>query len=216
MNLFSQIDEQADSVQLPWLTGTFCIASLFLFLIYGKAPAALVYDRTAIAQGEIWRLITGHFTHCALPHLLWNLLPMALIGGLLEQRIGWRKFAGVTIASCLGVSGWLWFARIDLLLYCGLSGMLNGLLAVVLATLWQESRHPVLPLIGLAAVLKVIAETATREAIFTHLSWAGLPEAHGAGLLAGIIFFGMTSGAGKRAYCVLRRFVGAEIGLRGR
>ncbi len=193
--MFSRNDNHTGKVQIPWLTALLCIASLSLFLMYGEAPAALIYDRTAIAQGAIWRLLTGHFIHCDLSHLLWNLLPLALIGGLLEQRIGWRRFADVTIVSCLGVSGWLWFGRNELLLYCGLSGMLNGLLVVLLVRIWQENRHPMLPLIGLVAVLKIIVETTTQEAIFTHLSWAGFPEAHGAGLVTGILFLVITSEA---------------------
>jgi rhomboid family GlyGly-CTERM serine protease len=193
MKLFSKNDNHPAKVQIPWLTAILYIATLALFLMYGEASTSLIYDRTAIAQGEIWRLLTGHFVHCDQAHLLWNLLPLALISGLLEQRVSWRRVSAVTLVSCLGVSGWLWFARPQLLLYCGLSGMLNGLLVVLLAMLWQENRHPVLPLIGLVAVLKIIFETTTQEAIFTHLSWAGFPEAHGAGLVSGVLFLGITS-----------------------
>jgi rhomboid family GlyGly-CTERM serine protease len=190
MKLFAEIDKHTGYIEnhRPWLTGTLCAVCLLLFLILGAAPEALLYSRAAIAQGEIWRLLTGHFVHCDFAHLAWNLLPLLLIGGLLEQRIGWMKFSGVTAVSCLGVSGWLWFTQIDLQLYCGLSGMLNGLLVVLLATLWQESRHPVLSLIGLVALAKIIFETTNQEAIFTHLSWAGLPGAHGAGMATGIAY----------------------------
>ena len=196
MNLFSKNDNHANDLQPPWLTGILFAASLFLFLLCGKVPAALVYDRTALAQGELWCLLTGHFTHCDLSHLLWNILPLALIGSLLEQRIGLRRFAGATLISCLGVSGWLWFARTDLLFYCGLSGMLNGLLIVLLAKMWQENRHPLLPLMGLSAVAKILFEAAKQETVFAHSSWAVLPEAHGAGLVAGIVFLGVI-GVGK-------------------
>jgi hypothetical protein len=71
--------------------------------------------------------------------------------------------------------------------------MLNGLLAVLLATLWKESGHPVLPLIGLAALLKIVFEITNQEAIFTHLSWAGLPGAHGAGMAAGLAYLAMAA-----------------------
>ncbi|WP_339132812.1 MAG: rhombosortase [Candidatus Electrothrix sp. GW3-4] len=200
MTLFRNNDKHANHRQTPWFTATLCLITLLFFSIYGKAPAALIYDRTAIAHGEVWRLLTGHYTHCDLPHLLWNLLPLALIGGLLEQRIGWQRFARATIVSCLGVSSWLWFARTDMLLYCGLSGMLNGLLIVLLVRLWQETRNRALPLIGMVVIAKVLLETARQEAIFTHLSWAGLPEAHGAGLIAGIFFLMLTHGEKKRAF----------------
>ena len=201
MKLFTEDNNHSGNQQKPWFSGTLCAGCLLLFLSLGTAPDTIVYNRAAIAQGELWRLITGHFAHCDFSHLAWNLVPLLLIAGLLEQRLGARVTAGVTLISCLGVSGWLWFAQTNLPLYCGLSGMLNGLLAVLLATLWQESRHPAIPLIGLVALLKIIFEIASREAVFTHLSWAGLPGAHGAGMAVGIIYLGLVAAFGKGSCC---------------
>jgi rhomboid family GlyGly-CTERM serine protease len=197
MKLPAKTKKRTEYRQKPWFTGTLCAGCLLLFLNLGTAPDTMVYNRAAIAQGELWRLLTGHFVHCDFSHLAWNLMPLLLIAGLLEQRLGARVTAGVTLVSCLGVSIWLWFTQTDLPLYCGLSGMLYGLLAVLLATLRQESRHPAIPLIGMAALLKIIFEIASRQAVFTHLSWAGLPGAHGAGMAAGIIYLGMVAASGK-------------------
>ena len=176
----------------PWLTITLCVGSLLLFLVQGAAPDALVYNRQALGQGEIWRLLTGHFVHCDLAHLGWNLAALLILGGLLEQRMG-NRLLGVVAMSCLGVSSWLWFVKADLLLYCGLSGMLNGLLAVLLAILWQESRHPALPLVAVSVLLKIIIEAMSGQALFTHLSWVSVPGAHGAGLAAGVIYLAYNS-----------------------
>lgn len=193
MKLFAKTNNYQSNPK-PWLTISLCVGSLLLFPVLGAAPEALVYNRQALAQGEIWRLLTGHFVHCDFAHLGWNLAALLILGGLLEQRLG-PKLLGVVTISCLGVSGWLWFVKTDLLLYCGLSGMLNGLLAVLLATLWQESRHPALPLVAVGVLLKIIIEAASGQAIFTHLSWAGVPGAHGAGLAAGVLYLAYNSGS---------------------
>lgn len=180
-----------NTISPPWLTISLCLGSLLLFLILGAAPESLIYSRQAIAQGEIWRLLTTHFVHCDFSHLLLNLVALLLLGGLLEQQIN-GKFTGVVAIGCLGVSSWLWFAKTDLQFYCGLSGMLNGLLAVLLATLWQKNRHPILPVIAIASLLKIVIESTSQQAIFTHLSWTSVPGAHGAGFVTGIIYLVIT------------------------
>ncbi len=163
------------------------LLSLLLFVIPGAAQDALLYSRPAIADGEIWRLITGHFVHCDVAHLAWNLVPIYFIAGLLEQRIG-SEILWVILVSCLGVSGWIWFVETDMLLYCGLSGMINGVLAVLLVTLWRETKHPLLPIMGGVALLKIMYETVSHHSLFTSLSWESVPITHGAGLAAGIVY----------------------------
>lgn len=171
---------------IPLLTCSLCAVCLLLVLLCGPAPEILVYNRAAVAQGELWRLFSGHFVHCDRQHLIWNLLPLLLISGLLEQRIGQLRCAGLTGLSCLGISLWLYFDQTDLLRYCGLSGILNTLFAVLLAQLWQENRHPVVLLIGGAAIMKILFETLGAQAVFTRLSWGSVPEAHGIGMVVGL------------------------------
>lgn len=178
---------------VPWVTGVIVLAAAAVHFTMGPAAEGLVYDRGAIASGDIWRLISGHFIHCDLQHLLWNLAAIAILGGLLELRIGF-KLVGVVLASCLGVSGWLWFMKSELNAYCGLSGMLNGMLVVLLTVLWKEHRHPLIPLIGLGSILKIVVETAWQQSLFTSLSWAAVPGAHGAGFAAGLFYLFFKAG----------------------
>lgn len=172
---------------VPWVTVGLSLFTVLLYLFYDAAPEALIYDRFSIAQGEFWRLFSGHFVHCDTTHLGWNLAAFFILGGLLERRLG-TGFLKVVGVSCLGVSGWLWFVKSNLILYCGLSGMLNGLLAVLLFVLWRELKHPLLLIIGIMALLKITLETASGQAIFTDLSWASVPGAHGAGMAAGLLY----------------------------
>ncbi len=191
MKIFNKNSKQTN-FQKPWFTITLCLGCALLFMILGAVPDTLIYNRNVIEQGEIWRLLSNHFVHCDISHLGWNLVGLLILGSLLEQHLG-AKLLGLTAISCIGVSSWLWFIKTDLTLYCGLSGMLNGMFSFLLLILWRENKNPVIPLIAIAAVIKIIIEASTQQAIFTHLSWDSVPGAHVAGILTGLFYFLITT-----------------------
>jgi len=73
--------------RIPWLTVT--TASLPALLAgaslggFGVADAAQ-YDRAALLRGEVWRLVTGHFVHWSLSHLVWDVLAFLILGAICE------------------------------------------------------------------------------------------------------------------------------------
>ena len=89
---------------------------------------ALKYDRLAIADGEWWRLASGHLTHLGLRHLALNLAGLVLVWMLVGRRL---SGVGWLLAALLGVividSGF-WFLDQQMLWYVGLSGLLHGFL----------------------------------------------------------------------------------------
>ena len=117
------------SLALPWRTLLLTGLALVLFLSFGAAPEAWVFDRIAIAQGEWWRLITGHWVHSDLEHATWDIGALLVLGLLFESRLKGKLFT-VLALSTLGIDLWLWYALPSLNYYCGLSGILNGLLAL--------------------------------------------------------------------------------------
>ena len=58
---------------LPWFTLLLAGAAVLIYLVAGPAPAGLLFDRAALANGEVWRLLTGHLVHSDPAHLAWNL-----------------------------------------------------------------------------------------------------------------------------------------------
>ncbi|MGD2056823.1 MAG: rhombosortase, partial [Gammaproteobacteria bacterium] len=167
-----------------------------LFFLVGPGAEAWIYDREAIARGEWWRLATGHWIHGDGGHLLWNLLALVLLGWLLETlQVRWLALA--LGAGMAGVDAWLWWGDAGLRYYCGLSGILNSVLAAYLLLSWRARRHPVLAGIAIVAVGKVLIEIARHEALLTDTLWPGVPEAHAAGLLAGLLFAGFATVARK-------------------
>jgi rhomboid family GlyGly-CTERM serine protease len=124
--------------------------------------SALAWDRDALANGELWRLVSGHFVHLGWTHWLLNLAGLALIAWIVGRAWDWRGWLVVSAVSIAVMGAGFWFFNPGLEWYVGLSGLLHGLLAaglvagirgreaesVVLATLvsgklvWEQLAGP--------------------------------------------------------------------------
>jgi rhomboid family GlyGly-CTERM serine protease len=153
----------------------------------GPAPATWVYDRVALAHGELWRGLTAHWIHGDNGHLLWNLLGGAVLGALVEQG-GRRRLLLALLAGMLAVDAGLGWGLPELQRYCGLSGVLNALMLVALADLWTASRSPWVLGVAAALAMKLTAETLLDRALLTHTLWPSVPWVHVAGMLGGAVF----------------------------
>ncbi|RMH22714.1 MAG: rhombosortase [Gammaproteobacteria bacterium] len=96
------------------------------------AQTLLRYDRAAIANGEIWRLLTGNLAHLNWPHLWLNLAGLLLIWLLTQHLFSTRQWGLAFLFTSLGVSSGLYIFDSELLWYVGLSGILHGLLVAPL------------------------------------------------------------------------------------
>jgi rhomboid family GlyGly-CTERM serine protease len=169
---------------IPVLTIGFLLAIAGLYWI---APdrTPLYFCAADIAQGEAWRLVTGHFTHADLEHLFWNGLGLAVLGTMIERRSAsllWVSLGtGVVSVNVLLLSP---FSQVDY--YCGLSGVLNTLLVVVLWLEWRASRSWLVAATALACLLKVVIEISLGTSVLTNISWPPYAWSHAAGLVGGL------------------------------
>lgn len=184
--------------ELPWRTLLLCLIAIAAFLALGPAPEAWVYDRAAIAHGEWWRLLSGHWVHSDGGHATWNIAALALSGLMFERSLRWRLPLALLLATA-GVDAWLWWGEPALQLYCGLSGVLNGLIAAGLLQLWRELRHPAVLLTASGVAVKIIVETALGQAVITQTAWPSVPATHAVGFLCGLFCVGITGSALWRA-----------------
>ena len=99
----------------------------------------LAFERDAIRDGEVWRIITGHLVHLGWPHFALNAAGLALVWTLVGSAYkpaGWLLIIFTSIAAIdLG----LWIFNPQLQWYVGLSGALHGVLA---AGLMMSCRQP--------------------------------------------------------------------------
>ena len=176
---------------LPWRTLLLVLLSLAAWLLPGAAPELWVFDRMAVLDGEYWRLLTAHWVHSDPEHAIWNIGALSLMGLMFERQLGGRLPLAL-VAGMVGVDIWLWWLQPELVYYCGLSGILNSLLAVALLRLLSSTPHPVVWLTAIGCLLKVALELQTGQALFTSSAWESVPGAHAAGLASGLLLWAAT------------------------
>ena len=169
------------------------IAVLAYFL---RAELLLQYDRTAIAAGQAWRLVSGHWAHWSADHLAWDVAAFAALGAIAEDRSR-RRFLACVFGSAAVISAGVGFLRPDLPFYRGLSGIDAALFAFVATAVAREAvaNHrratacfAIAGLGGLA--LKLVWELSTGSALFVDAAAAGfepLPLAHALGAAVGAV-----------------------------
>lgn len=118
---------------------------------------ALRYARPAIADGELWRLITGHLVHLGWSHLMMNALALLAIWVLVGRYLTGGQWIAMTALCMAGIDLGFWYRDTQLMWYVGLSGVLHGLLAAGLVAGWQARRGEVLVLASLL-VAKLLYE----------------------------------------------------------
>ena len=155
--------------------------------LWGSAATNLLrYDRTAIAAGQWWRLLTAHIAHLRLHHALLNIMGLVLLWALFARE--WRplQWAVIIIAVVAAIDGGLWFRDPGIAWYVGASGVLHGLMAA--GTVGYIRRHD--PLGWIMAAL--LAAKLTYEHVHGPLPFAGrgvpvVVDAHLYGALAGLL-----------------------------
>jgi rhomboid family GlyGly-CTERM serine protease len=120
-----QIPRRFPDWQVPFVIALVCVVAA----AWGDAARELFrYDRLAIADGAIWRLLSGHVVHLGLQHLALNLAGLALVWFLVGRRYGTKQWIYVVAISVVTTGAGFWWLDSDLRWYVGLSGVLHGML----------------------------------------------------------------------------------------
>ncbi|MEX2125756.1 MAG: rhombosortase [Woeseia sp.] len=171
------------------------ILAAFSVLAAIPGPAArmlLRYDRTGIAEGDLWRLITGHFAHLGLPHVILNLTGLAVVWFLVGSACSSRQWFFVMVFSIAAIDLGFWFLDPGLDWYVGMSGLLHAVLVAGIV-----SRLGNTPVESIALALVIAAKIAYEQLagpLPGSESSAGGPvvvNAHLYGAIAGIIAAGL-------------------------
>lgn len=156
--------------------------------------ALLVLDRTALTNGEIWRLWSGHWVHFSGSHVSWNLVALLVAGTWLEKaRPGLLLRHTLVAAPAIGLA--ILAGEPGLQSYGGLSGLATSL--VVLLGLHQlnapeSPRWLWVGVLGLVAV-KIFGEahlTTPLLATFSSPLVRSSTTAHAAGAIVAVLHYG--------------------------
>lgn len=172
---------------IPFLPLTFAlVAASGVVQCFPQLHPALYFDIDGVLKGQWWRLVSGHFVHSDLQHLLWNSVAFLVLGGMLEKSGAWALpvtlLAGIGFVDLLLVSPFS-----EVAVYCGMSGFLNSLFVFCLWQHWRTYNNRVFPVIAAAGLLKTFIEIVIQDSLLTEISWPPYPEAHLAGILGGAV-----------------------------
>jgi len=142
---------QSDGI-LTWL-----LPIIVVVLAAGLAPWSesarewLRFDRLAIADGEYWRLLTGHFTHLGTSHFLLNCAGLLLVWYLVGTQFTAFGWLWISAGTIIGIDLGFWLLEPQLVWYVGLSGLLHGLLAAGIIGTANNDRQMALLLVVMLA-----------------------------------------------------------------
>lgn len=174
------------TVSTAWVTVAITLVALASVALPGVSEL-LQYDRLLIAEGEVWRTLTGHITHWNADHLFWDLSMFALLGYLCERRDR-RKFVICLALSAIAIPVAIWTIQPEMTTYRGLSGIDTAVFVLLAIQLLIEKwRSGDWLLAGMISALmvgligKIVLELITGATAFVDHQAAGftpLPLAH--------------------------------------
>lgn len=188
---------KARTVRSPLLL---VMPALAAYLLPG-AGAVMIYDRAAILDGEIWRLLTGHWVHFSASHLLCDAAVLAVIAFLCELR-GYRHLPALCLLAAPAIGLAMLLLLPDLAEYGGLSGIaMAGIVYFALHALrdaepWRELGLGILLLAGAKLVFDfclgqfLLVDTGTSSVL-------PVPLSHLTGAACGVVAWLWSSRKGR-------------------
>src|SRR5271155_1444437 len=133
---------QLDRGRWIWLLAILLVLDAVLGL--GDSVGLLLrYDRSAIAGGGWWRLLTAHIVHLDAHHLILNELGLVLMWSLFAQDYDAVEWCVIVFSGALAISCGLWWLSPRVTWYVGASGVLHTVMAAgtakhLAAGLWDR------------------------------------------------------------------------------
>ena len=166
------------------------VTIVLLMLAEPVSSQWLMFDRSAIDDGQLWRVLTAHFVHLSPMHLLGNAMGVILLGYVAGRSLS--NALGVTLLVwCLSVVGLGLYVFADYLeRYVGLSGVLHGLILVAPFVSPFYSRR-----IAACFLVLIVAKVLWEQSSFyDDMAMVGMiggrveANAHLLGTIAGLLF----------------------------
>ncbi len=121
----------------PWVFLAVFLAALVIQFNPGWRTL-LIYDRAALAQGEIWRAWTGHLVHFGWAHFVADAGLLFILGWLLEARHPVFSWLALALMPPF-ISAVLFWLDPSMVRYGGLSAVNLGMLLYLAAQGWRRN-----------------------------------------------------------------------------
>jgi rhomboid family GlyGly-CTERM serine protease len=161
-----------------------CCLLLLPELAGESGRAALRYERTAIAAGQWWRLLTAHVVHLDLDHAVLNSLGLLLMWALFARDYRPRQWLAIVLCSLAAIDAGLWLRDSTVAWYVGSSGVLHGVMAA--GTIAHLRRRDLDGwVLAVFIVVKLVYEQTIGALPFTENPAGVIVNAHLYGVLGG-------------------------------
>jgi rhomboid family GlyGly-CTERM serine protease len=181
---------------MPVWTLAICTIALAVFGV-PQLEALLVYNREAIGQGELWRLVTGNLVHLSAAHLARDLIALLAAGALIENGRD-RYFPLLCLASAVLIGAVLYLTEPHLVVYGGMSGIVTA--AVVYLCLNGFGERSDYRWLCLAVLICLAIKTAVEVrggassfAVTSPKEFVVVPASHAAGAATAIVVFALAN-----------------------
>jgi len=171
------------------------IGALCMALHVAGADQTLRFDRDAIANGDVWLLLTGNFVHLGSSHLLMNMAGFALVVALVWSHFNTVEWVLITVFSSLVVGIGLFLLDKDIFWYVGFSGTLHGL---VIAGSLADLRY--YPKSAALLLVLIIGKLAWEQ---VHGALPGSESAAGGSVVVNAHLYGAIGGAVMGVFLLL-------------
>jgi rhomboid family GlyGly-CTERM serine protease len=174
-----------------WVLLGLAVLTMVLLELGGDGlRAALRYERDAILNGEVWRLLTGHLVHFDWSHLSLNLAGALLMVLLFSESFSLGQWMWVLVTGLVVIDAGFIFFEPQLVWYVGVSGVLHGVVAAGAVAWWYREA------IWMAALLSCI--------VIGKLWWeqlqGGLPLSGDMPVVVDAHLYGAIGGAGAALF----------------
>jgi rhomboid family GlyGly-CTERM serine protease len=161
-----------------------CCTLLLPVLAGDAGRESLRYDRTALAAGQWWRLLTAHFVHLDVDHAALNSLGLVLMWALFARDYRPLQWLAIVLGSIAAIDAGLWLRDSTVGWYVGSSGALHGIM--VAGTLAHLRRRDLDGwILAVFIVVKLAYEQSEGALPFTDSHAGVVVDAHLFGTLGG-------------------------------
>lgn len=174
----------------------FIIVASVLLTIEPTLNSVGTYEREAVGNGELWRILVSMFVHLNTAHLIVNIVACSALVFMLSEWAAPKLFIAILCICGSSTSMMLYGFAADVQWYCGMSGSLHGVAVWGALTMLQQgsTKSPIIPVKTCAWVLlivmalKLLYEQSGGHIVTTY-DFPVLTLSHVYGAATGVILF---------------------------